>query len=109
LAAGRAILSSALPVLGEVLTPHNAVLLPPEDLDAWKNALQQLRRDPVERDRLGEQARMDAVRYTWEARAQRILEGSRLDVVGIDLQLPSTIPNGNASPENHLPGSDRNP
>ncbi len=35
LACGRAILCSDLPVLHEVLNPENAVLLPPDDTQAW--------------------------------------------------------------------------
>ena len=75
LACGRAILSSALPVLSEVLTPQNSLLLPPDDLDAWTIALQNLRHAPEQRQRLAERARSDAQQYSWEARAQRILDG----------------------------------
>ncbi|MBU0511001.1 MAG: glycosyltransferase [Chloroflexi bacterium] len=75
LACGRAILSSDLPVLREVLTPNNAVLLPPDDADAWAAAIRDLQADPAQRESLSEQARRDAQNYTWEARAGRILEG----------------------------------
>jgi glycosyltransferase involved in cell wall biosynthesis len=77
LACGRAILSSDLPVLREALTEFNAVLLPPTDLNAWVSALQRLQADPQLRARLGEQARQDAPQYSWERRAQRILDFSR--------------------------------
>jgi len=72
LACGRAILSSDLPVLREVLNPANAVLLPPHDVTAWAEALLRLRDDPALRQRLGQQARSDAQNYTWTARAGRI-------------------------------------
>ena len=75
MACGRPILSSDLPVFGEVLSPQNAILLPPEDAQAWVEALQSLSTDPVCCARLGEQARQDAGRYTWEKRAESILEG----------------------------------
>lgn len=75
LACGRAILSSDLPALREVLTPQNAVLLPPDDEDAWVNALQELRDRPEHRVALSEQARADARKYSWEARAACILAG----------------------------------
>lgn len=75
LACGRVILSSALPVLSEVLTPQNAIMLPPDDLEAWVSALQTLQRDPGQRKRLAEQAQIDAQLYSWEARARRILTG----------------------------------
>jgi glycosyltransferase involved in cell wall biosynthesis len=75
LASGRAILSSDLPVLREVLNPGNAVLCPPEDLPAWQKGLAGLLADPALRGRLGEQAKVDARQYSWRARAQRALQG----------------------------------
>ncbi len=78
LACGRAILSSDLPVLREVLNDENALLLSPQDISAWVHALQALRADPERRAALGSRARQDAVRYTWEARAAAILSGLEL-------------------------------
>jgi glycosyltransferase involved in cell wall biosynthesis len=75
LACGRPILSSDLTVLQEVISSTNAILLPPEDVDAWVAALVDLDANPARRQALGRQARLDARRYTWEARARRILEG----------------------------------
>ncbi len=78
LASGRAILSSDLPVLREVLNPANAILCPPEDLPAWEKALANLLADPALRLRLGEQAHTDAGQYSWRARAERALQGFNL-------------------------------
>lgn len=75
LAAGRAILSSDLPVIHEVLTEKNAIFAPPEDLPAWSAALGRLLENHDLRRRLGEQARRDAEGYTWRARALRALAG----------------------------------
>jgi glycosyltransferase involved in cell wall biosynthesis len=75
MACGRAILCSDLPVLREVLNSHNAVLLPSENVQAWISALRQLQADPQRRRSLGGQARLDSAHFTWENRAQRILEG----------------------------------
>ena len=75
LACGRAILSSDLPVLREVLHPGNALLLPPDDVAAWQDAVQKLQADPARCAALGAQARLDAGGYTWERRAQRLLDG----------------------------------
>ncbi|HNB53266.1 MAG TPA: glycosyltransferase family 4 protein [Anaerolineales bacterium] len=75
LAAGRAILSSDLPVFREVLNPENAVLLPPDNADAWVNAIRELHAHPEKRTALGSRARQDAEKYTWEARAAKMLEG----------------------------------
>ena len=75
MAAGRAIISSNLPVLGEVLNLHNAILLSPDDLEGWVGALEMLQAQPQVGQRLAEQALRDVQSYTWEARARRILEG----------------------------------
>ncbi len=75
LAAGRAILSSDLPVLREVLNEGNALLCPPEDLIAWEHAFQSLLEDPDRRAGLSAKARRDARRYSWTERARRALEG----------------------------------
>ncbi|MCI0519090.1 MAG: glycosyltransferase [Chloroflexi bacterium] len=78
LACGRAIVSSDLPVFREALHDGNALLLPADDLDAWTSALRALQGDPALRRRLSEQAQRDAQKYTWEARAVRLLEGLEL-------------------------------
>jgi glycosyltransferase involved in cell wall biosynthesis len=75
LASGRPILASDLPVLGEVLTAENALILPPADVDAWLAAIEKLRAQPKLREKLGGAARQTAQRYSWEARAERILAG----------------------------------
>ena len=75
MACGRPILCSDLPVLHEVLTPENALLLSPDDVQAWVIATQELRDDAARRASLGASAHREASRYTWEARAKRILEG----------------------------------
>jgi glycosyltransferase involved in cell wall biosynthesis len=75
LSSGRAILASDLPVLREVLHEDNAILIAPEDVDAWNDALRSLAVDEERRHALASQARIDAARYTWVERARRSLEG----------------------------------
>ncbi|MEN4098306.1 MAG: glycosyltransferase [Anaerolineaceae bacterium] len=75
MAAGRAILSSDLPVLHEALNEGNAVFCPPEDPAAWEAALGRLLADPAYRAALAEQARHDVKRYTLQERARRALDG----------------------------------
>ena len=75
LACGRPVLSSDLPVLQEVLNPQNAILLPANEPQAWRAALRRLQADPATGTPLALQARQDARQYTWQARAERILEG----------------------------------
>jgi len=75
LASGRAIMASDLPVFREVLNEGNAVLLPPDDVAAWDEALNQLKVDANRRNSLAERAHKDAVQYDWRDRARRLLEG----------------------------------
>ena len=75
LAAGRAIMSSDLPILREVISEESAVLLPPEDLEAWHAGLAELRADEAGRQALGRAARQLAEQHSWQARASRALAG----------------------------------
>lgn len=75
MACGRAILSSDLPVIREVLNERNAILCPPEDAPAWIRAFSELVSDPHKIASLGEVARKDVQPFTWKGRAQRALEG----------------------------------
>jgi glycosyltransferase involved in cell wall biosynthesis len=75
LAAGRAILTSDLPVIHEVLNDDNAVFAPPEDLQGWSAALERLFADEALRTRLGRRAASDAERYSWLARQKHALAG----------------------------------
>jgi glycosyltransferase involved in cell wall biosynthesis len=75
MAAGRPILASTLPVLKEILKNNvNSLLLPVDQPISWREALIRLSRDSQLAGRLGDQARSDVQRYTWEARASSILE-----------------------------------
>jgi glycosyltransferase involved in cell wall biosynthesis len=76
LACGRVIMSSDLPVLQEVLSEQNAILLPPDDLDAWEVQLAGVAADPEAYDPIAEQARATAARFTWAERVERIIGGA---------------------------------
>jgi glycosyltransferase involved in cell wall biosynthesis len=73
LASGRVICSSDLPVLREILTEKNAILLPPENLIAWVNALEKIQHDLEFRYSLSVAARDTALLYTWQERVKKIL------------------------------------
>ncbi|MEW5939520.1 MAG: glycosyltransferase [Chloroflexota bacterium] len=73
MATGRAILTSDLPVIREVLNESSAAFVPPEDLASWTSALQSLLNDPSRRQSLASNARREVEKYTWLARAQKIL------------------------------------
>jgi glycosyltransferase involved in cell wall biosynthesis len=75
MAAGRAILTSDLPVLREVLDETIAVFSPLEQAEAWEAALGGLLTDPQRRQALGQSARSAVEQYSWVNRAQRVLEG----------------------------------
>lgn len=75
MAAGKAIVSSDLPILRDVLVPErNALLCAPDAVAEWERSLARLRDDPELAARLGGTARADLVReYQWSRRAERIL------------------------------------
>ena len=75
MAAGGAIVSADLPVIREVLNENNAAFCEPGDLHSWQTTLDDLLQDENRRTALGEQAKRDAQRHTWLARAERILNG----------------------------------
>lgn len=75
MAEGKAILSSDLPVLREVLVDgNNALLRGPEDVAGWAEGLSTLEADACLRSRIGAQGKQDLLeRYTWDQRARTIL------------------------------------
>jgi len=75
MAAERAILTSDLPVIREVLNETNAVFCPPDDVEAWKVGLEGLLASETRRRMFGRQARLAAENYTWIARARKIMDG----------------------------------
>jgi glycosyltransferase involved in cell wall biosynthesis len=74
MAAGRAIISSDLPVLREVLNENNALFCPTGDLEAWQEALDLLINDTAQRISLADRARVDVQIYSWRSRASKALE-----------------------------------
>ncbi|HEX7621787.1 MAG TPA: glycosyltransferase family 4 protein [Anaerolineales bacterium] len=74
LAAGRAIVTSDLPVLREVLDETTAVFCPSEEVGAWESALGGLLADEKRRQALGQRARQAVQQYSWIKRSRRTLE-----------------------------------
>jgi glycosyltransferase involved in cell wall biosynthesis len=74
LAVGRAILSSDLPVIHEVLDDQSALFAQPEDVEAWSAALERLLAHEDLRVRLSANAQAKAARYDWRVRESRIIE-----------------------------------
>lgn len=73
LGAGRAIITSDLSVIQEVLNEENAIFCPADDHAAWIEAVKTLLNDPQKRHSLGQRARQDAEKYTWQNRAKKAL------------------------------------
>lgn len=73
MAAGRAIVSSDLPVIREILNERNAVFCEPDKLENWRLEIESLLEDDTRRVELGNQAQQDVEGYTWIARAKRIM------------------------------------
>jgi len=74
MAAGRAIVTSDLPVIREVLNESNAVFCEPDNLEDWKVGIEKLLADEPRRLALGKRAKQDVGGYTWLARAEKILK-----------------------------------
>jgi len=74
MAAGRAIISSDLPVIHEVLDTTTAVFCPPEDFLSWKEALTSLKNNAEMRNELGKAARACVREFTWKNRATKALD-----------------------------------
>ncbi|OCC15029.1 putative glycosyltransferase [Dissulfuribacter thermophilus] len=75
MAAGRPIIASDLEPLREIIEDGvTGLLVEPTNLEAWKNALLRLKQDPDLAMSLGQNARQRARLYSWENRAEKILE-----------------------------------
>ena len=73
MAAGRPIVASRLKVIREILEDgRNAILVPPDSVTEWAGAIRMLRdNEPLGRA-IGEQARDDVRKYSWDERVKKI-------------------------------------
>jgi len=70
----KPIIASDLPVIREFLNENNAILVPPDDIDAWVKAIYKLK-DETLRRKLGSNAYEDFIgNYTWKKRADKVLQ-----------------------------------
>ncbi|MDA9993947.1 glycosyltransferase [Burkholderiales bacterium] len=74
LAMERAIISSDLPVLREVICDRSAILVAPQDSQQWIDALRALEARQV-RMKLAHQAKNLSKNYDWDSRVSKILHG----------------------------------
>lgn len=78
MAHGKAIVASDMAAFREVLADgETGILVAPDDLDGWTAAVARLVADPATAERLADAARQDFLaRFTWDARAKRVLEAA---------------------------------
>jgi len=75
LASGVPIISSDLPVLREVLVDeYNCILVSPDNINEWIEAIKKIRNDLVLSKYLVDNALNDIKKYSWNERAKKILE-----------------------------------
>jgi len=74
LAAGRPILAPALPDSRSVLNHENAALVEPDNLLSAQKTIRRIFEDKTWAKGIAEQAKLDSQNYTWERRAQKIIE-----------------------------------
>jgi glycosyltransferase involved in cell wall biosynthesis len=75
MAAGRAIVSSDLPVIREILNESNAVFCEPDDVGDWRLKIETVLKDEPRRVELGKRAKDAVEGYTWLAREEKVLDG----------------------------------
>lgn len=74
MAAGRPIISSDLPALREILNEKNALFFKPDDSADLARSIKMLKSSQMLGYHISQQALADVKEYTWDKRAQRILE-----------------------------------
>lgn len=84
MASGKTVLTSDLPVLKEFMRDgENAILLPPQEIDAWVAAINWTQTHREEADQIAQNGKREFLeRYSWNARARMLSEEfgpSRLD------------------------------
>ncbi len=75
----KAIVSSDLPVLREVLNENNSILVSCDNKEEWKEAINRLKDKDI-RNKISKQAYEDfKLKYTWKIRAKKIIENITYD------------------------------
>lgn len=75
MASGSPLVATNLPSTAEIICDgRNGLLVPPSNVEALTAALRRLRDEPGLALRLAEQARSDVFHFTWDSRAQSLLQ-----------------------------------
>ncbi len=76
MASGKPIIASRIKVLEEVLCDReNSLLVMPDNINEWAEAVLLLRNDRDLAEKLGKKAKGDVIKYTWDNRVEKIFEG----------------------------------
>ena len=79
MASGNPIISSDLPVIREVLKDRvNALLVEPDNVNEWSDAIELLRNEPELAKEIGDQAKKDVKYYSWDNRVKRIMKSLKV-------------------------------
>jgi len=73
MAAQKPIVASDLPSLREILNENNSVFVKPDDPEALAQGIKKVLQNPELADKISKQAFLDIQDYTWQKRAQKIL------------------------------------
>jgi glycosyltransferase involved in cell wall biosynthesis len=74
LAAGRPIMAPQLADMLGILSEHNALLVPPDDVTSAVTSMRRLFARPQWQEAMAVKASHDARKYTWRNRAGRIID-----------------------------------
>lgn len=73
MASGRSIVASDISSIREIVDERMAFFATPDDPQSFADAMQHVLANPGEAQRRAERARQEVVKYTWNARAEKIL------------------------------------
>ena len=74
MASQRPIVASDLSSIGEVLSENNSILVEPDNPQALAEGIKKVLEDKELSQRISQQAYIDVKKYTWDKRAQKILD-----------------------------------
>jgi len=74
MASQRPIVASDLSSIGEVLSENNSILVEPDNPQALAEGIKKVLDDKELSQRISQQAYIDVKKYTWDKRAQKILD-----------------------------------
>lgn len=75
MAIGKPVVAADVPALRSIITPHeDGILVPVKDIEKFAEAVNTLLADRVAAQRIGDAARLRALDFSWESRADRLIE-----------------------------------